>query len=130
MDVDSFVPPPYAALNAQCLGRSNAIVAYFQNLIGARFPWEKYDQMAAQRYIFGGMEDTSATILTTRALHAPSEEAEDACDELIAHELAQQWYGDDASWSDFSEVWLGEGLRHVLRRAVERQALRHRAVRV
>jgi aminopeptidase N len=109
MDVDSFVPPQDAALNATCLGSTNRIVAYFQRLIGARFPWEKYDQMAAERYLFGGMEDTSATILTTRALHLPSEEVERPCDVLVAHELAQQWYGDDASWPDFSEVWLGEG---------------------
>ncbi len=109
MDVDSFVPPPYAALNATCLGNTNAIVAYFQRLIGARFPWEKYDQATAERYFFGGMEDTSATILTTRALHPRIEDVEQPCDVLVAHELAQQWYGDDASWADFSDVWLGEG---------------------
>ena len=109
LDVDSFVPPPYAALNATCLGDTNRIVAYFQRRIGARFPWEKYDQMAAERYLFGGMEDTSATILTTRALHPAEEDVENSCDVLVAHELAQQWFGDDASWPDFSEVWLGEG---------------------
>jgi aminopeptidase N len=109
LDVDSFVPPPYSALNATCLGDTNRIVAYFERRIGARFPWEKYDQMAAERYLFGGMEDTSATILTARALHPAEEDVENSCDVLIAHELAQQWFGDDASWSDFSEVWLGEG---------------------
>jgi aminopeptidase N len=109
LDVDSFVPPSYAALNATCLGDTNRIVAYFQRVIGARFPWEKYDQIAAERYLFGGMEDTSATILTARALHPAGEDVENSCDVLIAHELAQQWFGDDASWPAFSEVWLGEG---------------------
>ena len=103
------MPPPYAALNATCLGDTNRIVAYFQRVIGARFPWEKYDQMAAERYLFGGMEDTSATILTARALHPADEDVENSCDVLVAHELAQQWFGDDASWPDFAEVWLGEG---------------------
>jgi aminopeptidase N len=109
MDADGFVPPLLAPYNATCLGYTNRIVAYFQRVIGARFPWEKYDQIAAERYFFGGMEDTSATILTARALHPPSEDVVRPCDVLVAHELAQQWFGDDASWSNFAEVWLGEG---------------------
>jgi aminopeptidase N len=90
LDVDAFVPPAYADQNATCLGGTNRIVDYFAHLIGAPLPWEKYDQMAAERYIFGGMEDTSATILTTKALHPRNEDVERSCDALIAHELAQQ----------------------------------------
>jgi aminopeptidase N len=109
MDVDSYVPPPYADLNAACFGRTNDIVAFFQGIIGVRFPFEKYDQTAAERFTFGGMENASATTQTALALHPPIEDEEASCDSLISHELAQQWWGDDATMSDWSNMWLHEG---------------------
>jgi aminopeptidase N len=109
LDVDSFVQPQYAPLNSVCFHRTKDIIAYFQHVIGVPFPWEKYDQTTAERYVFGGMEDVSATLLTTRALHPATEEPEDSCDTLVAHELAQQWWGDDATMSDWANVWLHEG---------------------
>jgi aminopeptidase N len=109
MDVDSLVPPEYAGINALCFGDTKDIVAYFQRVIGVAYPWEKYDQTTAERYTFGGMEDTSATILTTRALHPAAEEPEASCDVLISHELAQQWWGDDATMTDWANIWLHEG---------------------
>jgi aminopeptidase N len=109
MDVDSYVPPPYADLNAPCFGQTNDIVAFFQRIIGVRFPFEKYDQTAAERFTFGGMENASATTQTARALHPPIEDEEASCDSLISHELAQQWWGDDATMSDWSNMWLHEG---------------------
>lgn len=109
MDVDSFVQPPLAALNAVCFGRTYRMVAYYEHLIGIRFPFEKYDQTTAERFIFGGMEDASATIQTALALHPAIEEPENSCDQLVSHELAQEWFGDDATMMDWSNLWLNEG---------------------
>jgi aminopeptidase N len=109
LDVDSYVQPPYPDVNATCFGGTNDIVDYFQQRIGVRFPWEKEDQMTAQRFIYGGMENASATIQTALALHPQSEEPESSCDQLVAHELAQQWFGDDATMKDWGDVWLHEG---------------------
>jgi aminopeptidase N len=109
LDVDSFVQPPKASLAARCFGRTNDMVAYFQQIIGVKFPWEKYDQTTAERFIYGGMEDTSATILTDSALHPATEDLENSCDVLVSHELAQQWWGDDVTMSDWSNGWINEG---------------------
>jgi aminopeptidase N len=109
IDVDSYVQPPAAALNAVCFARTNDMVAYLQQLIGVKWPWEKYDQTTAERYIYGGMEDTSATILTDATLHPAVEDPESSCDVLIAHELAQEWWGDDVTMADWSNAWINEG---------------------
>jgi aminopeptidase N len=109
LNIDSYVPPRYAALNSICFKRTKDMIAYFQQIIGVPFPWEKYDQTMAERYEFGGMEDVSATLLTTLALHPAIEDAESSRDVLIAHELAQQWWGDDATMTDWANVWLHEG---------------------
>ena len=34
-------------------------------------------------------------------------------EELMAHEIAHQWFGDAASEKNFSNLWLSEGLRHL-----------------
>jgi aminopeptidase N len=109
LDVDSYVQPADAALNALCFGATKDMVAFYARLTGVPFPWDKEDQMTAERFFFGGMEDASATIQTALALHPASEEPEQSCDLLVSHELVQQWFGDDASFSDWSNAWLGEG---------------------
>jgi aminopeptidase N len=109
MDVDSYVQPRYANLNALCFGRTNDIVAYFQQIIGVKFPWEKYDQTTAERFTYGGMENASATIQTALALHPPIEDFDRPCDGLVSHELAHQWWGDDVSLADWSNTWINEG---------------------
>lgn len=109
LNVDSFVQPRYANLNATCFGRTKEMIAYYQRLTGVPFPFEKYDQITAERFAFGGMEDASATIQTDLALHPAVEDVESSCDVLVSHELAQHWYGDDATMADWSNVWLNEG---------------------
>ena len=109
MPVDSFVQPRYANLNALCFGDTNDIVAYFQQIIGVKFPWLKYDQITAERFTYGGMENASATIQTDRAIHPAVENVERPCDGLVAHELAHQWWGDDVSLADWSNTWINEG---------------------
>ena len=109
MPVDSYVQPRYASLNAPCFGDTNDIVAYFQQIIGVKFPWEKYDQTTAERFTYGGMENASATTQTDRALHPAVENLERPCDGLVAHELAHQWWGDDVTMADWSNTWINEG---------------------
>jgi aminopeptidase N len=107
--VDGFVAPGLGGLATICFARTPAMLAYYGRITGVPYPFEKYDQIATERYVFGGMEDTSNTILTDRALHPAIEETEKSCDPLVSHELAQQWYGDDATAVDWSNIWLNEG---------------------
>jgi aminopeptidase N len=109
LDIDSFVKPSDARLNALCFRDTKKMIAYYERLTGVAYPFEKYDQIMTERYTFGGMEDSSDTILTELALHPAVEDVEDSCDYLISHELAQQWYGDDATMADWSNAWLNEG---------------------
>ncbi|HTU81884.1 MAG TPA: M1 family metallopeptidase [Candidatus Acidoferrales bacterium] len=109
LPIDSYVQPKDAALNALCFGRTGAMIAYYQRVIGFPYPFAKYDQTTAERFAFGGMENASATTIASRALHLPVQEDEDSCDLVVSHELAQQWFGDDVTMSDWSNVWINEG---------------------
>jgi aminopeptidase N len=52
---------------------------------------------------FGGMENASAIFYFENSV------ASKGIEELMAHEIAHQWFGDAASETNFSNVWLSEG---------------------
>jgi aminopeptidase N len=90
-------------------GRTPEMIALFGRLFGAAYPFEKYDQIVVSDFIFGGMENTSATTLYEWAMLTP--EVADATDTewLIAHELGHQWFGDLLTCRDWPHAWLNEG---------------------
>jgi aminopeptidase N len=107
--VDGFVAPGQSNLGALCFRRTPDMIAYYERITGVPYPFEKFDQIAVERFTAGGMEDSSNTILSDRFLHTPGEDVEDSCDGVVSHELAQNWYGDDATTVDWSNIWLNEG---------------------
>jgi aminopeptidase N len=60
-------------------------------------------------FVWGGMENTSATMLTDRELFTPATENIVDSDSLISHEMAHQWFGDLVTCQDWSDIWLNEG---------------------
>lgn len=86
-------------------GRTGEMVRFFEALFDEPYPWEKYDQVIVRGFRWGGMENTSATILADYAgAGAPGEH-----DDLIAHELAHQWTGNLVTCAAWEHVWLNEG---------------------
>ncbi|MBC5829690.1 MAG: M1 family metallopeptidase [Candidatus Eremiobacteraeota bacterium] len=77
--------------------------------IGTPYPYERYSQIAVSDFIFGGMENTSATTQTDRTLHDERAHIDFSSDPLVAHELAHQWFGNLLTCRDWSHAWLNEG---------------------
>lgn len=108
MPVVSYVPRghlPHAALSFE---KTPRMVQYFSERIGVKYPWEKYAQICVDEYMWGGMEHTSATTLTLRTLHDERAHLDVSSDNLVAHELAHQWWGDLLTCKDWGELWLNE----------------------
>ena len=77
---------------------------------GVNYPWAKYDQSVAPDYIFGGMENVTATTQADdRILHPAWAEPQANAEALVVHELAHQWYGDYLTARNWSHIWLNEG---------------------
>ncbi len=85
------------------------MIEHFSKLIGVDYPYEKYAQVAASEFIWGGMENISATTQTDETLHDERAETDFPSHGLVAHELAHQWFGDLLTTKDWSNVWLNEG---------------------
>src|SRR3989338_7307171 len=94
----------------RAFGKTPQMIDFFSNKIGVSYPYEKYAQVAAVDFIFGGMEHTTVTTQTDDALHdeRAHEEAKYFSEGLCAHELAHQWFGDLITCKDWSHLWLNE----------------------
>lgn len=90
-------------------GNTPAMIRFFSEKIGVRYPYEKYAQVCAAEFIFGGMENMSATTQTDATLHDARAHLDFTSDPLVAHELAHQWWGDLLTCKDWSHGWLNEG---------------------
>ncbi len=91
------------------LGKVPQMMQFFSERIGVRYPYEKYAQVCVSDYIFGGMENTTATTLTDATLHDARADQDYSSNPLLAHELAHQWFGDWLTCRDWSHGWLNEG---------------------
>ncbi len=89
--------------------RTPNMVEYFGVLTGTPYPWNKYAQVVVSDFIFGGMENTTATTMYEHILLDTRAQLDVTSDDLIAHELAHQWFGDYVTCRDWSEGWLNEG---------------------
>ena len=104
-----YVPPGLEREGRDLFRKTPAMIATFQRVFGVPYPYPKYAQSTVADFTWGGMENTSATTLMERVLHAGSDSFEERYDSLIAHELAHQWWGDLVTCRDWSEGWLNEG---------------------
>jgi len=107
--VEFYVQPGREDDGERAFGNTPSMIKLFTDLIGVPYPWAKYAQIAAQDFIFGGMENTSATTQTDLTLHDAKAHLDFSSDPLVAHELAHQWFGDLLTCRDWSHAWLNEG---------------------
>ncbi|HEU4405565.1 MAG TPA: M1 family aminopeptidase [Polyangiaceae bacterium] len=91
------------------LGETPKMLRHFAALTGTPFPWEKYAQAVVSDFVFGGMENTSATTLYEHALLDDRARLDNTAEDLVAHELAHQWFGDYVTCRDWQHGWLNEG---------------------
>jgi aminopeptidase N len=117
--VDYYVPRGEGVHIERSLGKTPRMIELFADKLGTPFPWAKYAQVVVSDFIFGGMENTSATTLFDRVLLDERAAIDVDMDSLVAHELAHQWFGDLVTCREWSHAWLNEGfatyLEHVWR---------------
>ncbi|MCC8424545.1 M1 family metallopeptidase [Mucilaginibacter sp. UR6-11] len=91
--------------NAQAGFRSYAVAGEILPFFIAKIGPYAYKKLAnvQSKTIFGGMENASAIFYFENSVD------DKGIEELMAHEIAHQWFGDAVSEKDFHHLWLSEG---------------------
>jgi len=90
------------------------ILEFYSNYLDYPYPYSKYDQVVVHEFIFGGMENVTATTLTDLTLHDEKAHMDYSSDPLVAHEAAHQWFGDLVTCKDWPHIWLNESMATLL----------------
>jgi aminopeptidase N len=84
------------------------MIKFFEEKYGYAYPYPKYSQILVDDFLFGAMENTSASTFTDRCLLDDAATLDLSYDDIVAHELAHQWWGDLVTCKDWSHIWLNE----------------------
>lgn len=113
---ESSVPLEYVAASTvdESLVRASAsgvreMLPFFETLLDEPYPYPVYRQVYVQRFLYGGMENASITVLADRLLQSPGVAHRYGGESVVAHELAHQWFGDLLTCYGWRELWLNEG---------------------
>ena len=80
------------------------IIHFYDSLVGP-YPYSSLSLVeSSTRY--GGMENSTAIFFPEKS---PSYTGKSNNDETVAHEIAHQWFGDQVTEKEWSDLWLSEG---------------------
>lgn len=101
---------------SRSFGLTKDMMRVFNDLTGIPYPYEKYDQIIVDEFMFGGMENITLTHNTDRTMYDENAAPDVSSEGLVAHELAHQWYGNMLTTKNWENIWLNEGFATFLSR--------------
>ncbi len=108
LPVDYYVYRDRKEAGQKLFANTPQMIKFFEEKYGYAYPYAKYAQVLVDDFLFGAMENTSATTMTDRCLLDARAELDLNYDDIVAHELAHQWWGDLVTCKDWSQIWLNE----------------------
>ncbi|HJQ14547.1 MAG TPA: M1 family metallopeptidase [Anaerolineales bacterium] len=88
----------------QPFARQGEMIDYFSDLFGA-YPFEVYGALVIDLEFGAALETQTLSIFSKAMIDANQPEGSE---QVVAHELAHQWFGDSVSLGDWSDIWLNE----------------------
>ena len=88
---------------------SKQLFDFLEKEIGVKYPWKIYKQAPVRDFLYAGMENTSATLFSTRYVVDSIGFEDRSYTNVNAHELAHQWFGNLVTAESSKHHWLQEG---------------------
>src|ERR1700685_1923786 len=85
--------------------------AYFENIFGLAYPFEKYDQVAVVDFNWGAMENAGVVTFREDVLVFRSrvtDRARQSRVHILLHEMAHMWFGNMVTMYWWDDLWLNE----------------------
>jgi len=101
--------------------KSKFIFDFISREIPVAYPWQNYKQIPCRDFLYGGMENVSATSFNGDRYVVDSIDFNDVnFVNVSAHELTHQWFGDLVTGKSSSDHWLHEGFATYYARLVDK----------
>ncbi len=108
-EVSYYVEKKYASEARKIFGDTPEMIQFFSDKLGVDFPWPKYAQIIGRDYVSGAMENTTATLHQEKAYQNARQLLDgNQWEDVIAHELFHQWFGDLVTSESWSNLTLNE----------------------
>ncbi len=108
MDVFYYVEPEWEKYAKDIFGETPAMIAFFSEVLGIEYPWDKYHQIVVRDYVSGAMENTSASVFGDFVYKTKNQLIDENDQSIIAHELIHHWFGDLVTAESWSNLALNE----------------------
>ncbi len=109
MPVHYYVEKEYEFVAKKIFGKTPEMLQFYEDILGVKYPWDKYHQIVVQDYISGAMENTTAVIHGTDAYQEPGELIDENTQEnTISHEIFHHWFGDLVTAESWSNLPMNE----------------------
>ena len=102
---------------------SEKMVDFYEKEIGVPYPWESYSQIPVQDFMYGAMENATATVFGDFLFCDERSGLERGFMSTNAHELAHQWFGDYITARSDAHHWLQESFATYYNWLFEREYL-------
>lgn len=84
--------------------RQDEMLVYFSDMFGP-YPFEVYGALVIDKSFGAALETQTLSIFSIEMIDPNQFEGSE---EVVAHELAHQWFGDSVSVGDWRDIWLNE----------------------
>src|SRR5438093_1962298 len=105
--------PGREQLGAFALSAAEAVVHFYNDYYGIKYPFEKLDLIAIPDFEAGAMENVGAVTFRETALLIDPRTASigqrKGVAGTVAHEIAHMWFGDLVTMKWWDDIWLNEG---------------------
>lgn len=91
---------------------TRAVVPWYENYFGEKYPYAKLDQVGVPGFDAGAMENAGAIFYRRSDLQvdesSASRRTKQRASEVVAHEIAHQWFGNLVTMEWWDSLWLNE----------------------
>ena len=106
--VNYLVEPKDSAEAKNVFGNTPEMLTFYSEILGYKYPWEKYNQIIVSDYVSGAMENTGAVIHGKWVFKTKEQQIDGNHEDVIAHELFHHWFGDLVTCESWSNLPLNE----------------------